>query len=160
MFEAVKEFLRTLSGEEGARGFGRDGNDDPRVAAAALLHHVAEADGVVSGPERARLKRMLAEAYGLSDSEAAAMTAAGEKADAEAVDLYHFTSVLLRRLSAEERLAFVQLLWRVAYVEGGVHELEDNIVWRVCELLGVSTRDRMIAKRNAEERVREQSEGA
>ena len=72
---------------------------------------------------------------------------AGEKADNEAIDLYAFTSVLKRHLDAEARKAFIELMWEIVYADGEVHELEDNIVWRVAELIGVESRDRIEARR-------------
>jgi hypothetical protein len=41
-------------------------------------------------------------------------------------------------------------MWDMAYADGQVHELEENIVWRVAELLGVPSRDRMQLKHQAE----------
>jgi hypothetical protein len=32
-----------------------------------------------------------------------------------------------------------------------VHEFEENVVWRVAELLGVSTRDRVLLRREVRE---------
>ncbi|WP_428688058.1 TerB family tellurite resistance protein, partial [Roseibium sp.] len=63
--------------------------------------------------------------------------------DEEAVDLYGFTSVLKRTTDEAERLAIVEMMWEIVYADGHVHEFEDNTIWRVAELLGVSTRDRM-----------------
>ncbi|MEO0637039.1 MAG: TerB family tellurite resistance protein, partial [Pseudomonadota bacterium] len=37
----------------------------------------------------------------------------------------------------------------IVYSDGQLHELEDNVVWRIAELLGVSARDRMLAKQDA-----------
>ncbi|KAB0681431.1 TerB family tellurite resistance protein [Aureimonas leprariae] len=146
MFDALRDFLRTLGLEDERR---RPGVPSPRVAAAALLAHVAAADGKVGADELERLEEMLAAEFGLDAAEAARIARAGREADAEAVDLFHFTSVLMQSSSEEQRIRFVGLLWEVAYSDGAVHELEDNTVWRVAELLGVSTRDRMLAKGRA-----------
>jgi uncharacterized tellurite resistance protein B-like protein len=144
MLEALRDFLRTLGADSRRRPAGER---SPRVAAAALLAHVAAADGAVADAELERLERMLAAEFGLDEAEAARVARAGREADAEAVDLFHFTSVLMQSLEAEQRVCFVELLWDMVYSDGVVHELEDNTVWRVAELLGVSTRDRMLAKR-------------
>jgi uncharacterized tellurite resistance protein B-like protein len=58
------------------------------------------------------------------------------------VDFYRFTSVLVR-LSETERLHLLELIWEVVYADGELHELEDNLVWRIAELIGVSSRDRV-----------------
>lgn len=147
MFDVLKDFLRTIGLDDS--GSRMPSARDPRVAAAALLLHVAQADGVVDDTELVRLTAALREEFGLGDAEAAIVARVGRKADAEAVDLFHFTSVLVQALDEAQRVRFVELLWTVVYADGTVHELEDNTVWRIAELLGVSTRDRMLAKRAA-----------
>ncbi|MBB3948909.1 TerB family tellurite resistance protein [Aureimonas jatrophae] len=153
MFDSLKDFLRTLSGEDGAH----HRSDDPQVAAAALLFHVAEADGTASATEREALRTLLRREYGLDADAARAVVSAGQAADADSVDLFQFTHVLMRHLSAEQRVRFVELLWEMVFVDGEVHELEDNLVWRISELLGVSSRDRMLTKREAAGRYRDET---
>ncbi|MEI5678959.1 MULTISPECIES: tellurite resistance TerB family protein [unclassified Mesorhizobium] len=146
MFERVLSFLKDLPG--GMPGAAAAREDDPRVAAAALLYHAMDADGVRQDVEWERLKQLLSEAYGVTGSELAALVAAGEKADNEAVDLYAFTSVLKRHLDEPARIDFIRLMWEIVYADGELHELEDNTLWRVAELIGVDRRDR-IAMRQA-----------
>ncbi|RWD11523.1 MAG: hypothetical protein EOS74_25905 [Mesorhizobium sp.] len=145
MFERVLSFLRDLPGGAGARA----NADDPRVAASALLYHVMNADGVRQDVEWERFKAVLAQTYSIGGEELDALAAAGERADNEAIDLYAFTSVLKRHLDAEARKAFVGLMWEIVYADGELHELEDNTVWRVAELIGVERRDRVEARQKA-----------
>jgi uncharacterized tellurite resistance protein B-like protein len=65
------------------------------------------------------------------------------ESEREAVDLYRFTSVLKRRLDEEGRVEVVAMLWEMANADGDLHEFEENVVWRVAELLGVSSRQRV-----------------
>lgn len=145
MIEQLREFFRSLS--EPTRTLAAD--DDVRVAAAALLFHVSEADGAVSPIEREKIRAIVAAEYGLDLREAERVAEAGALADAEAVDLFRFTQVLMHNLEAAQRIRFVELLWEMVFVDGEVHELEDNVVWRVAELLGVSGRERMRMKQVA-----------
>ena len=64
-------------------------------------------------------------------------------ADKEAVDFYHFTHLLMRSLNEGGRLKVVEMLWEMVFVDGGVSEFEDNVLWRVADLLGISPRDRI-----------------
>ena len=66
--------------------------------------------------------------------------------EGEAVDLYHFTSVIMRSLNEEGRLRIVEMMWELVYADGQVSEFEDNVVWRAADLLGVSSRDRIDLK--------------
>jgi uncharacterized tellurite resistance protein B-like protein len=145
MFERVLSFLKDLPIGAGTH----PSAEDPRVAASALLYHVMNADGLRQDVEWERFKAVLAESYSVSGDELDALAAAGEQADNEAIDLYAFTSVLKRHLDAAARKAFIGLMWEIVYADGELHELEDNTVWRVAELIGVESRDRVEARRKA-----------
>jgi uncharacterized tellurite resistance protein B-like protein len=64
-------------------------------------------------------------------------------ADREAVDFYHFTHLLMRTVDEKGRLRVVEMLWEMAFADGGISEFEDNMLWRVADLLAVSSRDRI-----------------
>jgi uncharacterized tellurite resistance protein B-like protein len=66
--------------------------------------------------------------------------------EGEAVDLYHFTSVIMRTVDEAGRLRIVEMMWELVYADGQVSEFEDNVVWRAADLLGVSSRDRIDLK--------------
>jgi len=44
-------------------------------------------------------------------------------------------------------------LWEVVLADGIVDEFETNLVWRVAELIGVSTRDRVTLRKMVEARA-------
>lgn len=147
MFERIIAFLKDIPAGEADRKPG--GADDPRVAAAALMYHVMDADGVRQDAEWERMKQLLSESYELDGEALDRLVVAGGEADDEAVDLYAFTSVLKRHLDAGQRVEFIGLMWEVAYADGELHELEDNTLWRVAELLGVDSRDRVLERLKA-----------
>jgi uncharacterized tellurite resistance protein B-like protein len=150
MLSAIKQFLAELTGIPGPRKFG---DDDHRLAAAALLCHATAIDGVVSDEERRKLRQLLKLRFGLDDADTNDLVAAAEAADSEAVDLYGFTSVLKRRLDEAERERIVAMMWELAFADGKVHEFEDNLVWRVAELLGVSSQARIRLKQAVREKI-------
>ncbi|MEL6503433.1 MAG: TerB family tellurite resistance protein [Pseudomonadota bacterium] len=129
---------------------------DKKLAAAALMVHVIAADGEIKPEEDARLHAILEEHYAVSAAEADALTAEARARQAEAIDLYAFTSLLKQQMDESERLALVEDLWEMVYADGTVHEFEDNVVWRTAELLGILSRDRMVLK----QRVLARREGA
>ena len=144
MLDRLTSFLTRLPGGQGGRP--KQSAEDPHVAAAALMFHVVNADGVLEDREKARLRSVLSEAYFLTGVELDTVVAAGAEADREAIDLYAFTRVLKRHLDAEARIEFIELLWEMAYADGHADELEDNTVWRIAELIGVDSRDRIAAR--------------
>ena len=149
MFDILRDFINGLSDEGGRR---KSPRDNPDVAAVALFFSVIGADGEVTKEERALLRDLVAKDYSDSEAELKALLAEAEAADRESVDLYSFTSVLNWKLTPEEKIHFIELLWELAYADGVRHELEDHVVWRVADLMGVDTRDRVFARQRVAER--------
>lgn len=148
MFDRVISFLKKLpAGDEGQASLD---SDDPRVAAAALMYHVMDADGVREDVEWDRMKQILSESYGVTGEALDRLVAAGGEADEDAVDLYTFTSVLKRHLDAEARVEFIGVMWEIVFADGEMHELEENILWRIAELIGVDRRDRILERQKAQ----------
>jgi uncharacterized tellurite resistance protein B-like protein len=154
MFAALKNLLADLSQSEAPRQFGED---DYRVAAVALLVHIADADGVTDAAESRRLKTLVKERFDLDAGEAAALIRAAQQSEREAVDFYHFTHILKRHLDDEGRHKIIEMMWDIAFADGTVDELEENTVWRVAELLGVSNRDRVILRQKVAAETRAQT---
>jgi len=114
---------------------------EPRLAVAALLVHLAAIDGAVKAEERAALKGALQDFYELSEHEVEKLITEATHHDKESVDFYRFTSAL-SSLDTNERIEIVRMMWQVVFADKKNHELEDNMVWRIAELIGVSARDR------------------
>lgn len=156
MLDALKNFINELTGDAPTA---KVEAADYQLAAAALLVHIASIDGEFDDDERARIQQLVEARFGLSAGAARQLIEAAWESEREAVDLYRFTSVLKRRLDADGRLAVVGMLWDMAHADGAVHEFEENVVWRVAELLGVSTRDRVLLRREVRESLESPPDG-
>lgn len=153
MFRVLSDFIADITG--GSRDTQAFEENDYRLAAAALLVHVMSIDGAVTQAEQEIVQRILSERFQLSEADTQALVELAIAKDAEAVDLYAFTSVLNRALDDEGRRRVVEMMFEVAYADGGLTEFEDNLVWRAAELLNVGSRDRVRIRRE----VREEAEG-
>jgi len=117
-----------------------------RLAATALLIHVVSIDGEPSDVEKRKLHGLIESRFGLDPGTADRLIASATLVEGEAVDLYRFTSVIMRSVNEEGRLRIVEMMWELVYADGQVSEFEDNVVWRAADLLGVSSRDRIDLK--------------
>jgi uncharacterized tellurite resistance protein B-like protein len=117
-----------------------------RLAATALLVHVISLDGQPSEVEKRKLHSLLESSFKLDPGTADQLIASATRVEGEAVDLYHFTSVIMRSVNEEGRLRIVEMMWELVYADGEVSEFEDNVVWRAADLLAVSSRDRIDLK--------------
>lgn len=118
---------------------------EPQMAVAALLVHLAAVDGNTSPAEKQAVRRALSENYDVEDGELDQLIAEATRRDAESVDFYRFTSAL-SSLENEERVRIIEMMWQVVFADNQNHELEDNMVWRIAELIGVSARDRTVLR--------------
>ena len=117
-----------------------------RLAATALLVHVISIDGEPSKTEKRKLHSLIESRFKLDHGKADHLIAQATRAEGDAVDLYHFTSVIMRSVNEEGRLRIIEMMWELVYADGQVSEFEDNVVWRAADLLAVSSRDRIELK--------------
>jgi uncharacterized tellurite resistance protein B-like protein len=91
-----------------------------RLAATALLIHVISLDGEPSEVEKRKLHSLLESRFELDPGTADQLIAAATLVEGEAVDLYHFTSVIMRSVDEEGRLRIIEMMWELVYVDGEV----------------------------------------
>src|SRR5260370_5775447 len=142
MLDGLRQFIADIVSPAAQQGRVFD-DTGYRVAATALLIHVISLDGEPSEAEKRKLHSLIESRFGLDPGTADQLIASATLVEGEAVDLYHFTSVIMRSVNEEGRLRIVEMMWELGYADGQVSEFEDNVVWRAAALLGVSSRDRI-----------------
>lgn len=141
MFESFKSFVAEIV--EGDKHPSQFADNDYRLAAVALLVHAAAIDGDVSRSERDKLHLIVQRRFNLDKAATGELIDKATRAEQEAVDLYHFTSLINRTLDEEGRARVIEMMWEIVYADGRRDELEDNLLWRAADLLGVSSRERI-----------------
>jgi uncharacterized tellurite resistance protein B-like protein len=151
MLDGLRQFIAEVisPAPHGNRSFDDTGF---RLAATALLIHVISIDGEPSDVEKRKLHGLLESHFALDPGTADRLIASATLVEGEAVDLYHFTSVIMRSVDEQGRLRIVEMMWELVYADGQVSEFEDNVMWRAADLLGVSARDRIELKHRVAER--------
>ena len=141
MFDSFRRFLSEVS--EGGKHPIHFEQNDYRLAAAALLVHTAAIDGNISDREREKLHAVIKRQFDLDEATTDELVAEATEAEHEAIDLYHFTSLINRSLDEEGRRRMVEMMWEIIYADGRVTEFESNLIWRAADLLGISSRERI-----------------
>jgi uncharacterized tellurite resistance protein B-like protein len=151
MLDGLRQFIADVVSPHGhgERAFDDNGY---QLAATALLVHVISLNGEPSEIEKRKLHSLIESRFGLDRGTADQMIASATLIEGEAVDLYRFTSVIMREVDEKGRLRIVEMMWELVYADGQVSEFEDNVVWRAADLLGVSSRDRIDLKHRVAER--------
>ena len=127
--------------------------DQTLVAAAALLVEAARMDDHFDEGERAVIRRVLGNRFGLAEADTDKLLAAAERANHETNQLFRFTHILVTRLSPEQRIPIIDMLWDVAYSKGALSPEEDALIRKIAGLLYVSDHDRGLARQRALERL-------
>jgi uncharacterized tellurite resistance protein B-like protein len=141
MFESFKNFVAEFV--DGDKHPSQFADNDYRLAAVALLVHAAAVDGDISQSERDKLHSVVKRRFALDDAATDVLIGKATVAENEAVDLYHFTSLINRTLDEGGRAKVIEMMWEIVYADGRRDELEDNLLWRAADLLGVSPRERI-----------------
>jgi uncharacterized tellurite resistance protein B-like protein len=105
----------------------------------------------MSDIERNKLQGMLMLRFGLDETAAHDLLDAATEAEQQAVDLYHFTSLLNRTLDDAGRQQIIEMMWQIAHADGHVTEFEDNLIWRAADLLSVPAQARIELRRRVAE---------
>lgn len=143
MLDGLRQFIADVVAPHPTPAFDEAGY---RLAPTALLIHVISIDGEPSEREKRKLHSLIEIHFGLDPGSADKLIASATLVEGEAVDLYHFTSVIMREVNEAGRLKIVEMMWELVYADGAVSEFEDNVVWRAADLLAVSSRDRIELK--------------
>ena len=141
MFDAIKSFVADLANSEPRSG--AFGDREFRVAYAALLVHAATIDGDMTGSERGQLAVLLKQRFELANAAVDELIAQAVAAEEKAVDFYHFTHAISGAMDETDRLRMIEMMWTVAFADGKISDYEDNLIWRVADLLGVSSEQRI-----------------
>jgi uncharacterized tellurite resistance protein B-like protein len=127
-----------------------------QLAVAALLVEAARADERYDEGEKAIIDQSLMAKFALSQEAAQALRAAGEEAQASALDIQRFTRIA-KAMSGEEKIAFIEQLWEIVLSDGERDSYEDTLMRRICGLIYLEDRDSGQARIRVAARLASQS---
>jgi uncharacterized tellurite resistance protein B-like protein len=119
-----------------------------QLAVAVLLHEARRADYAEGDEESVRARSALAEIFGLTPEESAALLEEGRAKAQHLTSLYAPLTTVKREFSLEERVRLVEHLWRVAFAYG-LDPYEDHYVRKIAHLLYVPNTQSMLARNRA-----------
>jgi uncharacterized tellurite resistance protein B-like protein len=120
----------TAAGEAGP-------DEHERLTVAALLALVARIDGRVLDVERNGLRTILRSHFGLSDEGVERILAHAEEIGGDVDETAQLTGRVLHEIDPADRPRLLAMAYRIAAIDGHVHEFEEDLIWRVGRLLGL-----------------------
>lgn len=135
MIRSLKRYFETYLSSEGQAD--ERGTENVRLAAAALLVEIADADFAQSPKEREEIINTVQTHFDLKPAQAESLFAQAALEHAESTDYFQFTRLINQHYSADEKRRLVEALWRVAFADGVLHDYEEHVIRRLSELIHV-----------------------
>jgi uncharacterized tellurite resistance protein B-like protein len=145
MIEKLKQMLSTTLGDD-TDAMLTDREQSKLLAAVALMVEIIAVDDEQHDSEKAMLRHILSSRFNTSEQDAERLIAEAENAHEDSTDFYRFTSELNREFSAEEKIELIESLWKLAWADEHIHELEQHVIRRLANLLHVSHKDFIATK--------------
>ena len=145
MLDKLRQIVAELASGSGS-GQHRFDDNDYRLAAAALLVHLISVDGDPSESEQVKLRSLLKSRFELDDASVDELITTARRVEGESIDLFNFTSLIMRAIDEKGRARIVEMMWELVYADDHVSEFEESVVWRSADLLGVSSTERIALK--------------
>ncbi len=112
------------------------------VAVAALLVEAARMGDRFDEAERRVIERILSRSYQLSSDATVQLVTAAEDIDVGSTQLFPFTHVIAERMTPQQRVGVIEMLWETVYADGSLSPDDDALIRQVAGLIYVSDRDR------------------
>ena len=147
----LDRLMNFLSGAEAPST--QAGPDELQLAVAALLVEAARMDDNFDTGERGAIERLLAARFDLAPEVVHTLVAAAEQKMDATTQYFPFTRAITTRLSTEQRVGIIEMLWEVAYADGALDPQEDMLLRQIAGLIHVPDRERGLARKRALEKA-------
>lgn len=117
-----------------------------QIATAVILLEVAYADYEFSTDERERIVRILKDEFSLDDESVLELLQIYEERRRKSIDIWHFTEIINRNFSEEEKCRIIDTVWQVIYADGKLDKYEDYLVHKLSTILHLSHQQMIEAK--------------
>jgi uncharacterized tellurite resistance protein B-like protein len=115
-------------------------------ACCALLMEIARLDAASTEPKLEAVRQAMRDQFGVAEADLAPMLANASTRENRLTSYYRPVALLNQRFVPEQKVRFIEQLWRVAIADGMIDMYEDHLVRKLADLLYVSHTDFILAK--------------
>jgi uncharacterized tellurite resistance protein B-like protein len=115
-----------------------------------LLMEVARLDSADTLRKRAAVARAMQERFDISNEDLLPMIASAGQPERRLTSYYGPVALINKHYTPEQKVQFVEQLWRVAIADGGIDVYEEHLVRKLAQLAYVPHVDFIIAKHRVE----------
>ncbi|HEU4600781.1 MAG TPA: TerB family tellurite resistance protein [Steroidobacteraceae bacterium] len=138
--------LKKIFGQEPIRDGLLEQREPLETATAALLIELARSDFSETDTEANAIRQLLRDRFRLDETALDKLISDAKQRADSATSLHEFTHRLNVELPESEKLAIVEMLWKVSHADGRIDKHEEHLIQRVAGLLHISDRDRVRLK--------------
>ncbi|OGR06243.1 MAG: hypothetical protein A2511_01895 [Deltaproteobacteria bacterium RIFOXYD12_FULL_50_9] len=147
MITLIKKMFQ--GGEKEKQASFTDSEMKKRIAACVLLLEVAHADDECSPAEMAHIVETVKARFALSQAYATELLELADRERRNSVDLWQFTNYLNQKLSKDEKMAVLEDVWRIIFVDGHLEMHEDHLAHKLANLLQLTHKELIDVKLKA-----------
>ncbi|MEL0185443.1 MAG: TerB family tellurite resistance protein [Hyphomicrobiales bacterium] len=119
-----------------------------QIAVSKILVRTAKIDDEFHILEEQKILELLTKYFSLNDEDSKNLLELGISEEKSATDLYAYTNTIKKSLELSERKKIIEMMWQIIVTDDNFDPYENNLVWRVAELIGISTRERVQIKKD------------
>ena len=119
-----------------------------QIAVSKILVRTAKIDDEFHILEEQKILELLTKYFSLNDKDSKNLLELGISEEKSATDLYAYTNTIKKSLELSERKKIIEMMWQIIVTDDNFDPYENNLVWRVAELIGISTRERVQIKKD------------
>jgi uncharacterized tellurite resistance protein B-like protein len=149
MIDAIRRFFRTRILADAEDPSGERTEHALRLATAALLFEVSEADARADERQREAARHAICVTFQLSHEEATELLDLAKEEARRSVSLFEFTRLVDEGFTPAQKNEVLERLWLVAYSSGEMDPKEEQLIRRIADLIHVEHRDFIETKQRA-----------
>ena len=119
------------------------------LAVTSLFVEVAMVDNNFDMEERSKILKVIQSIFSLTEEKAKELLNHAEQEAKNSTQLFPMTTRISKTFSYEKRVELVESLWQIVYADGKMDAYEDQLMRRIGDLISVSDRDRILAKKRS-----------
>ena len=119
------------------------------LAVTSLFVEVAMVDNYFDMEERSKILKVIESIFSLTEEKAKELLNNAEQEAKNSTQLFPMTTRISKTFSYEKRVELVESLWQIVYADGKMDAYEDQLMRRIGDLISVSDRDRILAKKRS-----------
>jgi len=134
MINKITDFFKQLN-----TPLNHENNKAPslEIACTVLLYEVMKADGALQESERLSLKNIISKQFNLQSDEINEIVREAVRLSEDATDFYQFTSKINEYYTVDDKVRILNYLWQLAYADGELATIEEHIIRKISDLLGL-----------------------